>query len=509
MKNLTRKEWIVILVFIAVKILLHFLTNTNYDLHRDTFLYYSLSENLDWGYASVPPFIGFLTRVATTLFGYSEFALNLFPVVAGVVSIFIIALIVKELGGKTFAIIVAALSFLLSTAYLRSNSLMQPVSFDQLFWLLSAYFVVKLINTQDTRFWYWIMISWAVGFMNKYLIAGYAFSFVVALLITKHRKLLFSKHFVFGAIAAFFIVLPNLIWQYNHNWPVVHHLSELSKNQLVNVSMIGFIIDQFMMNVQALIVWMTGLIVFLFYKSEKNFRALSLASLFVIFLLMITHGKSYYTLGAYTLLMAMGGYAIEKYYNKMFKTVTVFLVVILSVPVMPFSLPILSFPAMEKYSAPMAEATNRWEDGKIYPLPQDYADMTGWKELSDIVIATYKSLPADVKSNTGIYAENYGQAGAVYYYGRKDSIPRPICFSDNFLIWAPDSVKQDYLIYINDEIGDIKFLYGNYELKGEVNNRYFRENGVKVFFCSHPTDTFRTFYKEKVKELKSIYRRSQ
>jgi hypothetical protein len=507
MKNLSRIEWIVIIVFIAVKMLIHFLTNTNYDLHRDTFLYYSLSENLDWGYASVPPFIGFLTKVATTLFGYSEFALNFFPVIAGAVSIFIIALIVKELGGKIFAIVIACLSFLLSIAYLRSNSLMQPVSFDQFFWLLSAYFIVKLINTQDSRFWYMIMVAWAVGFMNKYLIAGYALSFVVALLLTKHRKLLFSKHFVYGTIIAFVIVLPNLIWQYNHNWPVVHHLSELSQTQLVNVSIIGFLIDQLMMNIQALIVWMTGLVVYLFYKSEKNFRVLSYASLLVIFLLIITHGKSYYTLGAYTLLMSMGGYAIEKYFNKAFKSVTLVLLVLLSVPAIPFSLPVLSFPDMERYSKPMAEATNRWEDGKVYPVPQDYADMTGWKELSDIVISTYISLPPEVKANTGIYAENYGQAGAVYYYGRKDSIPQPISFSDNFLIWAPDIITKDNLIYINFEIGDIKFLFKNYELKGEVKNRYFRENGVKVFFCSHPTDTFRTFYKEKAKELKSIYTR--
>jgi hypothetical protein len=466
-------------------------------------LYFSLSENLDWGFASVPPFIGFITKVTTFLFGYSAFSLNLFPVIAGVVSLLLIALIVKEIGGKTFAIIVACLAFLLSPAFLRSNSLLQPVSFDQFFWLLSAYFFVRLINSGNSIYWIWIMIAWGVGFMNKYLIAGYAFSFIAALLFTPHRKLLLSKNFLYGVALAFLIVLPNIVWQFQHNLPVIRHLTELSQNQLINVSAVGFLLDQIIMNLPALAVWMTGLVVFLFYKAERKYQVLSIASILVILLLLISHGKSYYTLGAYTLLFAMGGYAIEKYYSRFLKAAVIVLIILLSIPVLPYSLPILSFHAMEKYSKPMAAATNRWEDGKTHSLPQDYADMTGWKELSEIVISTYDSLPQEVRNNCDIYADNYGQAGAIYFYGFNKGIPRPISFSDNFLFWAPDSIKSENLIYVNHELGDIPLLFKNYELKGEVNNPYFRENGVKVFFCSHPTESYKAFYKSKVKELKS------
>lgn len=506
MKTLfSKKEWVIIGILVAIKLLAHFLTSTNYDLHRDTFLYYSISQNLDWGFASVPPFVAFITRVSTFLFGYSAFSLNLFPALIGGVSMIIIALIVKELGGKAFAIFVALLAFLVSPAYLRSNSLLQPVSFDQFFWLLSAYFVVKLINTQKTSYWIWILVVWGLGFMNKYLMAGYAVSFVIAILISPHRKLLFSRHFVIGAIIGFIIVLPNIIWQYIHNWAVLHHMSELSQNQLVNVSKVGFLIDQVMMNFPGLLVWFTGLLVFLFFKNESRFRVLSLASLLVVLLLLVTHGKSYYTLGAYTLLFAMGGFAIEKYFSTFFKYFVVVIVILLALPVLPFSLPMLNPKAMADYSKPMSDLTNRWEDGKVHPLPQDYADMTGWKDLSDIVIKEYNSLPPEIRSDCSIYAENYGQAGAIYYYGRQFNLPRPISFSDNFLIWAPDSVTKSNLIYVNDEIGDIKFLFKRYEKVGEVNNPYFRENGVQVYFCSQPSDTFKYFYKEKVKEMKKVY----
>ncbi len=505
--SLSRKEWTIVSIFIVLKLLIHFFTNTNYDLHRDSFLYFSLSENLDWGYASVPPFIGFITKVSTFLFGYSKFSLNLFPVIVGAISILLIALIVKELGGKSTAIIIALMAFFFSPAYLRSNSLLQPVSFDQFFWLLSAYFFVRLINSQNTKYWILIMATWGVGFMNKYLVAGYAFSFLVALLISQHRRLVLSKYFLIGVFTGFIIVIPNLFWQYSHNWPVVHHFSELNQNQLVNVSAIGFIIDQFVMNFPALVVWLTGLVVFLFFRKEQKFSVLAVASVLVITLLLFVHGKSYYTLGAYTMLMAMGGYAIEKYYYRFMKPVVMVMIALLAIPLMPFSLPILSLQAMEKYSAPMGDLTNRWEDGQVHAIPQDYADMTGWKELSDIVIKTYISLPPDIQKNCIIYTENYGQAGAIYYYGMPFHLPRPISFSDNFLIWAPDTVVHENLIYVNDELGDIKFLFKDYILKGEVKNRYFRENGVQVYFCSQPVSDFKKFYKMKAKELKKVYTR--
>ena len=259
------------------------------------------------------------------------------------------------------------------------------------------------------------------------------------------------------------------------------------------------------MNLNAVIIWVTGLFVFFLFKDERKFFVLSLATLFILLLLLMTHGKSYYTLGAYTLLMAMGGYAIEKYYSKSMKVVAIVLTVILAIPPIPFSLPVLSFPAMEKYSKALNQE-NRWEDGKIHSLPQDYADMTGWKELSDTVIKTYNSLPQDIRKNCSIFTDNYGQAGAIYYYGRQYNLPRPISFNDNFLIWAPDSVTNNYLIYVNDELGDdMKFLFKHIEKTGEINNPYFRENGLMVYFCSQPTFIFKDFYKRKVKELKKVY----
>ncbi|MFC2137846.1 glycosyltransferase family 39 protein [Bacteroidota bacterium] len=496
------KEWIIIIGLALIKLLIHFLTNTNYELHRDAFLYYSLGEHLDWGFVSVPPLIGVFSKISTFLFGNIIFALRFFPALIGSVSVILIALIVKVLKGGKFAIIIAALAFICSGAFLRSNTLFQPVSFNQFFWLLSGYLIVKIINTHNPKIWLTIFIVCGLGFLNKYSVAFFIIGSLSAIAISKHRILYKSKYFFIGGIIGLLLILPNLLWQYNHNWPLIHHMNELYKYQFVNVSKIDFILGQFVMNLPSVIVWITGLIVFLFYKNEKNYRVIALIFMFTFLLLLFTGGKSYYTLGLYPILFALGGYAIDRYNRLAFKLITLSFMIIISWLMLPFSLPIYSLEKVAEISKKTAPFTNRWEDGKIHNLPQDYADMTGWKELSDMVINAYQNLPEESKNNCVIYAEEYCTAGAILFYGEEYGLPEPICFNDNFLLWAPDNINPDVFIYVNDEVGDIDWLFDNYELVGQINNEYFREDGEKIFVCTQPKDTFPKFYTEKTAELK-------
>lgn len=500
------KEWLIIIGLALFKFCIHLATNTNYELHRDALLYYSLGEHMAWGYASVPPFIALISKFSTFVFGNTVFALRLFPALIGSVSVIIIAKIVKELKGGILAIIIAVLAFIFSPAFLRSNTLFQPVSFNQFFWLFSSYLIVRLLNTKNPKYWLGLFIVFGIGFLNKYSIAFFIVSSLIAILLTNQRNLLKSKYFFAGGLLGIVIILPNLIWQFNHNWPLINHMKELQKYQLVNVTIIGFIIDQFIMNLPGLVIWMTGLITFLFFKSEKKFRVLAYLYLLTVLLILLFRGKPYYTLGLYPVLFALGGYAVDKYFKPYMKYATIVLVILISLPMLPFSLPVYSHEKIEEYSAKTAEFTNRWEDGKIYNIPQDYADMTGWKELSSIVIQHYNSLSQSKRDSCLIYAENYGQAGAINFYGKKYGLPSPICFNDNFIFWAPDSIDNAPLIYINDEPGDIDFLYDSYKMVGQVNNIYFRENGLQVYYCTQPRDTFRIFYANKVASLKNKYR---
>jgi hypothetical protein len=413
---------------------------------------------------------------------------------------------VRELNGDTFAVIIALTAFICSPAFLRSNTLFQPVTFNQFFWLLSGYLILRLIKTKKHLYWYYLFFVFGIAFLNKYSIAFFIVAFLAGMLLSEHRSLFWNRHFFFGGLLGVFIILPNLIWQYNHNWPLVQHMDALQRYQFANVSTIGFLVDQVMMNLPGVFVWSTGLIVFLFYREEKTYRIFGYIYVFVVLILLIMSGKSYYTLGLYTIFFALGGYAVEKYYKRAFKNAILGFMIVTALPLLPYSLPVLTHEQMAAYSEPMAPLTNRWEDGNIYNIPQDYADMTGWQDLADSVIDFYAALPDSQKKATWIFAENYGQAGAILFYGKQHGLPEPVSFSDNFLFWAPDSITQGPLIYINDDLGDIDDYFGSCKRVAQINNIYFRENGLMVYFCTDPKHEFLDFYSDKVNLLEERFR---
>jgi len=508
------KEWLLIISLALIKLTIHFLTNTNYELHRDAFLYLALGDHLDWGFMSVPPTIAVLGNITRFLFGDSVFSIRLFPALVGAVSVVMIGLIIKNLGGKTWAILLGCSAFILSPAFLRSNTLFQPVAFNQFYWLLTTYFFIKLLKTHNPKFWIHLGIVWGLAFLNKYSIAFLAFAFLVSLLLTSNRKLYISKYFLIGMGLGMLIVLPNLIWQYNHNFPVAHHMVALRESQLINVRIVDFLSAQLLMNISNVIIWMFGLVFLLFLKDGKTYRVIGFTYLTVLIIFIVLKGKAYYALGIYPVLFAAGGFAIEKYLTGRWhylKPVILVLMILILLPLLPYSLPVYPLEKMIQYCEQSrkfgGEGALRWEDGRIHSLPQDYADMVGWKELADIVIQTYQSLPDSEQANCVIYGENYGEAGAIKFHGEKYGLPEPVSFSGSFLFWAPDRCNKQILIYVNDETDDVEYYFTTVKKVGEITNPYARESGMPVWLCRTPRNGFEQFYAEKAKSLKNRFRR--
>lgn len=504
-------EWQLILFFALIKLLIHFLTVSNFELHRDAYLYYAQSEHLAWGYVSVPPSIAIIGKFATSIFGNTVFGLRFFPALIGAVNLIIIGLFVKELGGKKKAIILACLAYLLSPSYLHTNALFQPVAFNHFYWLLSGYLILRMISNNNPNIWLWIAMVFGFAFLNKYSIVFFYAAFACSLILSKYRYLYQSKYFIMALAIGLTIITPNLLWQNENSWPVLQHMTELRETQLVHVRYSDFIISQFLMNIQALFIWIFALIILLFYKKEKKYRLFGHIYIFIIFLLMAGSGKAYYTLGIYPILFVFGAFFIEKYVKKYSIFVLSFLVIS-----MFFSLYVsLSFdgiPFITPEKINNKEAF-RWEDGVYHNIPQDMADMTGWKEIGEEVSKIYLSLGDDNRNNCDIYCYHYGQAGAVMFYGKEIGIPQPIAPNGSFVFWAPDSISKNYVIYIHSDLGndvnpDIRLpqLFEKVTLIKTIDNRYFRENGTKIYLCESPNDEAKLFYNNMMKELKDKYR---
>lgn len=436
--------------------------------------------------------------------------MRFFPGLIGALSVFLTGLTVKELGGKKVAIILASLAYICSPAYLHTDYLFQPVCFEHFFWLLSGYLILRMIHRQDPVVWIWLGIVFGLGFLNKYSILFFYTAFGISLLISPYRTLFRSRYFLMALAIGFLLILPNLIWQYMNNWPVISHMSELHDSQLAHVNPLDFLLEQLMMNAQAIFLWLVAIVILLFRKEEKPYRLFAFTYFFVILLILLGRGKSYYTLGVYPILFAFGAYFTEKYMRKYLFWVTGFLVAWTCIGLYVS----LSFDGIPLVSAEQAlkKEGYRWEDGKYYDLPQDMADMTGWKELGEEVSRIYLDLPPGERTNCDIYCYHYGQAGAIMFYGKKNHIPQPICFNGSFTFWSPDSLTKEYMIWVHfDSLNsfDVDSLlthsFGEVSLKRTIDNPYFRENGTKIYLCGFPTDTFRDYYKQRARARKARY----
>jgi hypothetical protein len=498
-------EWGLIAVFVIVKLLLHFITNTIYEVHRDGLLYIELGKHLSWGYQSVPPSIAVFASLSRLVFGDTAFGINFFPAIIGAISLIIIGIMVKEMGGNKMAQFIALLAYFISPAFLRSNSLFQPVSFDEFYWFLLAFLIFRLIKTEKPVYWIWIGVTTGVAFLNKYLVVFFLIGLVASIILTPLRKWLKSPYPYIGALIALLIALPNLIWQYTHNWPVVTHMHELTQTQLVNVRIDVFLIEQLMMNIAAILIWIPGLIFILFNREGSKYRILGLTYIFTILLLIIFRGKPYYTLGLYPMLFAFGGIALVRWLQgklAFIRIVVIVIGIIIGIFSLPISLPILNPEQFIRFTRIIGmENSQRWEEGEYHELPQDYADMIGWEELSKIVNEAYNSLTPAEKERCTIFANNYGEAGAINFYGKKLGLPPAISFSDSYLYWAPDSIPGDCLIKVG-ESDDVVEMYNDVRIVGRISTPHAREFGVPVYLFKDPKTDFNNYYKIRLNEIR-------
>lgn len=505
--------WLVAFILITAKLCLHFFTNTNYELHRDEMLYFNMADHLDWGYASVPPFIGFLAYLTKTIFGYSAFGIRFFPALLGAASMYIMAKIIQRLEGGVFALVIALSSFLFSTGFLLIDTLFTPNAVEQFLWLLITWYLFKMTSDNNPKLWIGIGIFIGLSFLNKYSVVFLVAGFALALLLSPHRRLFYSRHFIYGTLIGLIIVSPNLYWEYAHNWPVVFHMKELQSTQLVNMRTVDFLTDVFTLNLISSVIWMLGLYALLFIRTEKVNRYLGTGSLIIILLFLFSSGKGYYIMGLIPFLFVYGGYAMEKFLIKKTRLISYTVLatsIFTSLLAIPYALPVLSFDQLSRYTDNTRHIIiypfYRWEDGKVHSLSQVYADMTGWQELTSYVAKAYDGMSKEEQKKCTIFAEsNYGYAGAIHFYGRQFGLPDAVTFQDSYVLWSPESIPEGPIIYIYYEPGELNNLYQSVVETGCVNNPWFREKGLKVFLCTQPKTNVPGVYSQLASKAKSVY----
>lgn len=501
------------LAFALATLVVHLLTNTRYGFHRDELLYLALGNHLDWGFWSNPPFIGFISYLSQHILGDSLFATRLAPAFFSSGLVFLTCMISKALGGKNFAQFLTGLVSLTSLAFLRSGHMFMPVIIDIFFWALCMWIVVKYLKSKHENLLLWLGGAIGFGLLNKYSVAFLIAALAAGFLLTPERRIFTLKKTWMAAGIALLIILPNLIWQWSYNFPVIYHMTHLADSQLDNVSPLIFLLDQLLLHFWGFLVWLPGLFFLMKNEKMKPYRVAGWTFILTVLLFLLLSGKNYYTLGAYPVVIAAGGVFWEQKLEKMWKRSALALMIfLLNLPLLPTGIPVLSIPGSVAYFDAMVNelgitSATRWEQGNVEPLPQDYADMLGWQEIASLVDQAADRIESP--ETLFLYCENYGQAGAVSRFATNPKLPGVVSFSDTYRIWAPDTLAPavNTMIYVNDEMGeDVQAIFNRIEVIGEVQNPLARERGTKVYLCREPKSDFGTFWKTRAAMVKSYYK---
>jgi hypothetical protein len=487
----------------------HMAVAGNLEYHRDELLYFSLGMHPAAGYATVPPLIGWLAWLVQNIFGYSIYAVRILPAVASGAMIIIVARMARELGGSRYSQLLAITGFTIAGFSLRTFSLYMPVFLDIFFWSLCFLYLIRYINTDDGKYLLFFGIAAGFSLLNKYLIGVMFAGLLIIIPFTKYRSVFRKRMFWIGILAAFIIFLPNLLWQINRGLPVINHMSELNRTQLVHVDRLTFLKEQIMNPAWASVLTIEGIILLLIGKRAPKFRFLGFLVLFVILSLMILRGKSYYTQGVWPFLIAAGSASFDlRLKTKLVKYLIPIMLVLLTVPLIPIAIPVYKSEGLVKYFSTIEKKYGlvigrTFEDNSIHSLPQDYADMIGWEQLTRVADSAWNMI--EDKKAAFIYGENYGHASAITVIGKKYGLPEAVCFSESYRYWFPHEFEPDItsVVYINNkEPGDdIKFLFRKITKIGSITDRNAREFGASVYLCQDPIDSFNKFWKERIKDL--------
>ncbi len=486
--------WI-ILFFSIIKLIIHFLTNGQYNYNRDECYYIACGEHLDWGYVDHPPLIALLANISRFIFGDSLFGLRFLPAIAGAMLVFFTGLIAKKLGGSIYSVILACISIIAAPMFLSIDTQFAPNVFDELFWVICIYLLILIIKEEKPRYWILFGLFAGIGLMTKHSVILFGLAFIFGLLLTKNRKYFASKWFWFGSLIALVIFIPHILWQIKYNFPTLEFMKNVSLYKNYKASPLEFILSQIAgFNIFASPIWILGLCYFLFNKDGSKFRILSIMYLTLLTLFIIQHGKDYYLAGFYPVLFAGGAVFIEKITLKKIiwlRYIIIILIILGGVIAAPIVLPILPVEKMISYMNSLHYNPPQSENTEQSVLPQVYADMFGWEEMVQKVAKVYNELSPEEKSKCAIIAKNYGEAAAIDFYSKKYGIPKAISGHNSYYLWGPGNNKGDIVIWVYpdtdekdlknyfDEVIKKDLIYNKYAMPFDNNYHLYLLKGIK------------------------------
>ena len=496
----------------AVSLALHaiVLVITPFGIHRDELLYFSMGNHLRLWHMDFPPAIAMLGALSQSLFGHTVAAARVFPAIEGTILIVLAALFARELGGGRFAQGFAAVCVLASPMFLRNSTLFQPVVLDQICWTLALYAIASVARARmesrsTTNAWLAFGVATGFGLLCKFSIVFLCVSVLAAVILTPMRRELLTPWPWIAVLITLIIGSPSISGQITLHYPVIAQMRDLNATQLQHVTPAEFISTQ-LLNIgpAGIIAAVAGAVAMLLWRPLCAFAAVSVSCILAFLLLLVLHGKAYYIGPIYPALLAAGGVVLERIRTPraFWLAITtrwtmVALVLAYGIVTLPIAVPILSVQASARYSARFAGgAALRTDRGVKDALPQDFADMLGWRAEAAALATVYHSLSSAEQSEAVIATGNYGEAGAAEFYASEFGLPPVVTSAGSFWFFGPGKRPGTVLIAIGSDPADLHKGWASVRVVTTLDRPWSvrEERGLSIYLATQPRMTLQQMW---------------
>lgn len=468
MKNEQNKHTLsdlqLLILLAAVRFLIHLFTNNQYGFHRDALAFLENGQHLAWGYVAYPPLTPFIGRFGMELFGLSLVGIKSLAALAQCVGMVLTGLMAKELGGGRRAQVVAAIAAAISLMSLLMGTLFQYISFDYLWWVFTAYCLIRLLKSDNPRWWLGVGGGIGLGMMTKYTMLFLAVAIVLIVLLTRLRSHLKSPWLWVGVGLSLLIFLPNLIWQIQHDFVSLEFLTAIRARDVQIGRSDGFFPQQFYVNLNpiTLPLFFFGLYYYFFSPNGARYRAIGWIYLITLILFGASQGRFYYMAPAYPMILAGGAVQGERslldltpkrqlLVNRIsvaFLLIGTMIGVALTLPIAPIN-------------SPLWDVTSHIHD--------NFVEQVGWEEMAQTVAEIYEK-EVDQRPSLGIIVGNYGEAGALNLYGSRYGLPTAVSPVNSFWNRGYDTNQPETVIALGFSQEILQTYFATCTLVGKNEN---------------------------------------
>jgi hypothetical protein len=486
---------------LCAALLLHGGTAWRYGYFRDELYFIACSKHLAWGYVDQPPLVAMAAWLAAPA-GYALVVLRALPILAVAGTVYLAARLTKELGGGTFAQMLAGIATLLMPAYLLLGNTLTTTSFEPFFWTLSIYLTIRIVRASAIarpRLWLALAASVALSAYAKYSIVLLVAALIAGLLLTRERTALRTPYLTCAVAFVALALAPNLAWQATHGWPFLEAIQgdaahrpsfanglALEYHNLAN-NAAAFTLEQLLYtNPLAAPIWLAGIIAPFRVTALRDLRFIAIAYVVLFFAAVALSAKGYYIIGTYAALLAIGAVAIERVTVPLRATALSALVAV-GVLALPLSLPVLPVDKLVGYTKLLGlTGRNGTPTHLIQPV---FAEEFGWDRLARDVARVYFALPDDVRARTAIYADTYGDAGALDFFGPRYGLPQAISSQNNYYLWGTRGYDGATLVAIGATRIDLLRRYYRSVTLARTSSEPYKwvvEGPAPIYLCRDP-----------------------